>query len=249
MPKYKYYTFYGGYSESGGNNNVVLGGDPSTSLQKFNLNMTNIHAQGYGQGIGFDNEENLVYFNLNLVPFAVADNVAFIDGKQRYIGNGHLVDTDYTYKWFLKISIKNANEQEYKTISTENVFIHKGHEPMYNTTGWETTASKSQHEGTFTIVDETTNIRFELYGEEVFSPFQITFTREQIIRTFKPWAIRKSNIWKTLNRPSGYTKIRKSNNWQKVKEDEIKKIGQANQGHNRIRKNGVFIQQNKKGVL
>lgn len=65
--------------------------------------------------------------------------------------------------------------------------------------------------------------------------------------TYKPMAIRKSNSFKTLNRDSGFIKIRKSNQWED-KSSETYPEGQEGKGKNRIRKKNVWKQQSKIGI-
>ena len=64
--------------------------------------------------------------------------------------------------------------------------------------------------------------------------------------TYKPMAIRKSNVFKTLNRASGFIRIRKSNNWKDISEETLPE-GEPNKGKNRIRKSGAWRKQSKIG--
>lgn len=63
----------------------------------------------------------------------------------------------------------------------------------------------------------------------------------------KPWAIRKSGIFKTLNVPAGWFKVRKSNNWNDASYNENSDVGAVNKGQSRIRKSGSWKGQNKFG--
>lgn len=63
----------------------------------------------------------------------------------------------------------------------------------------------------------------------------------------KPWAIRKSGVFKTHNRPSGYTKIRKSGTFVDKSEILESDVNQPNNGSSRIRKSGSFVGQNSIG--
>lgn len=63
----------------------------------------------------------------------------------------------------------------------------------------------------------------------------------------KPWAIRKSNTWKTLDRPSGFFKIRRAVNYVNKSTSAISTVGKVNQGTHRIRRSGNWLGQNKIG--
>lgn len=63
----------------------------------------------------------------------------------------------------------------------------------------------------------------------------------------KPWAIRKSGVFKSHNRPSGYMKIRKSGTFVDKSEILESDVNQPNKGSSRIRKSGSFVGQNKIG--
>lgn len=65
--------------------------------------------------------------------------------------------------------------------------------------------------------------------------------------TFKPWAIRKSGIWKSLDNPTGRFSIRSKGRWFDKSEDSLADVGKVDKGHNRIRKNNQFKQQGKLG--
>lgn len=63
---------------------------------------------------------------------------------------------------------------------------------------------------------------------------------------YTPMSLRKSGVQKTLNN-GGEISIRKSGKWQTVPKENFSGIGIANSGHNRIRKNNKWLQQNKIG--
>lgn len=71
--------------------------------------------------------------------------------------------------------------------------------------------------------------------------------KEPIKKNIKPWAIRKSGVFKTHNRPSGYMKIRKSGTFVDKSEILESDVNQPNKGSSRIRKSGSFVGQNKIG--
>mgnify|MGYP000002615893 FL=1 len=65
-------------------------------------------------------------------------------------------------------------------------------------------------------------------------------------KSIKPWAIRKSGIFKTLNRPSGIFQQRKGS-WQDVSEQPANAVGQAVSAPHSVRKSGQWIGQRQIG--
>lgn len=65
-------------------------------------------------------------------------------------------------------------------------------------------------------------------------------------KDIKPWAIRKSGIFKTLNRQSGFFKQRKSG-WQDVSRQPTNTVGKAVGAPHRIRKSGQWLGQGQIG--
>lgn len=64
----------------------------------------------------------------------------------------------------------------------------------------------------------------------------------------KPWAIRKSGTFKTLNRPSGFFKRRVNGSFTDKSNQHVYDINKPNQGSHRIRKSSVWTGQNKIGA-
>ena len=65
-------------------------------------------------------------------------------------------------------------------------------------------------------------------------------------KSFKPWAIRKSGIFKTLNRPSGFFKQRKSS-WNDVSAQPANAVGKAISAPHKVRKSGEWLGQGQIG--
>lgn len=59
---------------------------------------------------------------------------------------------------------------------------------------------------------------------------------------YVPMSIRK-NEWKSLNKNNGFIKIRKSSSWVDMSKENNNTMRQPNQGHNRIRRGGAWLQQ------
>ena len=88
---------------------------------------------------------------------------------------------------------------------------------------------------------------FDKLKYDGFSDSGNTRTHWYVNANIKPWAIRKSGVFKTHNRPSGYMKIRKSGTFVDKSEILESDVNQPNKGSSRIRKSGSFVGQNKIG--
>lgn len=88
---------------------------------------------------------------------------------------------------------------------------------------------------------------FDKLKYDGFSDSGNTRTHWYVNANIKPWAIRKSGVFKTHNRPSGYMKIRKSGTFVDKSEILESDVNQQNKGSSRIRKSGSFVGQNKIG--
>lgn len=88
---------------------------------------------------------------------------------------------------------------------------------------------------------------FDKLKYDGFSDSGNTRTHWYVTAALKPWAIRKSGVFKTHNRPSGYMKIRKSGAFVDKSEILESDVNQPNKGSSRIRKSGSFVGQNKIG--
>ena len=65
-------------------------------------------------------------------------------------------------------------------------------------------------------------------------------------KSFKPWAIRKDGVFKTLNRPSGQFKQRKGS-WQDVSGQPANAVGKNVTAPHRVRKSGQWLGQGQIG--
>lgn len=81
-------------------------------------------------------------------------------------------------------------------------------------------------------------------GEEATLPHHNIFSIRQIIPDFKPWAVRRSNRWWSLNKaPNGRFLIRKGGAWQDRSTQSADDTGKENRGKSRIRKGGKWVGQ------
>lgn len=233
-------TFWGAFNNTGPYNNVVLGGSPSTT-GPFNIPLGTAHNEGYGYGIEFtDNGAYGVTFKLNLVGYGVTDS-------QQYSPNQFYVPYGGNYDYYLIVSVSNNNQSSWRQIYRNRIFSHPGGANLCYASGWQTIAQKSQWSGFFQLPTNTTHVRIELQGAQVTLPHQNIYSIQQIIPDFKPWAVRKSGQFKTLDRPSGKFQIRKSGAWVNKSIMSTGETGQANEGVSRIRRSGTFVGQGKVG--
>lgn len=69
------------------------------------------------------------------------------------------------------------------------------------------------------------------------------YNDREVDTSFKPWALRKSNVFKTLNNSKGHFYIRKGS-WSEISKNKTKG---KEQGNNRIRKSNRWLGQSKAG--
>lgn len=233
--------FYGAYNNTGPYNNVVLGGAPGDT-GPFGVPLATAHASGYGRGINFSDNGNYgVTFTLDLVPYSVTD-------AQQYVANGYYIgSTSETYNYFIIISKSTDNQQTWTQLTREKIFTHTGQMPFIYRDGWKNTARASQWSKFIQLSNGTTHVKIELQGEDVTLPYSNIYSIQQVIPDFRPWGIRKNGVLKSLNKDSGFLKIRKSNTWNDIAKYSYDKVGKENQGTSRIRKNGKWLGQGKIG--
>ena len=233
-------TFWGAFDNTGPYYNIVLGGSPSNN-GPFNIPLGTAHGSGYGYGIEFtDNGSYGVTFKLNLVGYSVSE-------AQQYVPNTHYVAYGGNYDYYLIVSVSNNNQSSWRQIYKNRIFSHPGGANLCYASGWQNIAKASQWSGFFQLPTNTTHVKIELQGAAVTLPHQNIYSIQQIIPDFKPWAVRKSGQFKTLDRPSGKFQIRKSGAWVDKSIMSTGETGQANEGVSRIRRSGNFVGQGKVG--
>lgn len=241
--------FWGAYDNTGPYNNVVLGGSPNTT-GPYGIPLTTAHNSGYGYGIQFtDNGNYGVTFQLNLVGYGVTD-------AETYHANQHYVVYGGTYDYFIKVSVSNNNQSSWTQLYYAKIFSHGGGWSLAYASDWTNVASRSQWSRFFQLPTDTTHVKIELLGEDATLPHENVYTIQQIIPEFKPWAIRKANQWKTLNRASGKFQIRdelvgtptaKAYDWNEKSIMSGNETGAKDKGTSRIRRSGSWVGQGKVG--
>lgn len=86
---------------------------------------------------------------------------------------------------------------------------------------------------------KTTYPNGEYENGSIFLGYEI---KNNLPKAYKPMAIRKSGKHQTLNTEKGFIKIRVNKQWQDRSEEHMDTRLKANNGHNRIRKSGQWVQ-------
>lgn len=235
--------FHGTYQRSGAPYNVALAGSPNNT-GKYNVNLGQAHGAGYGYGIKFSNSGYRITGQLNLIAYAIQDNLNWVPSSPTYSPYGG------NYNYTLTIQTSNNNQGGWQTtVFKKVIFSHNGSwsnpDAMYANGNWRLTAQKSQWTGTFTIPTNTTHVKFTLTADNPMDVEPVVFPIKIIIPDFRPWAVRKSGTFRSLDRASGRFRVRKSGRWV----DSPKYAGGnvANTGSSRIRKSGVWRSQSRVG--
>lgn len=223
-----WYTCWGTYSATGPYNNVVMGGSPEASLQGINLNQAKI--EGYGKGIEFRQEGNSIYTHVNLIGYA-------INAQGNAILNQHYVNFGGQYKWYVDTWISRNNQQSWEQVRLGIlVASHNSNQNLAYSGNW--VLSNVNWAEYFIIQGKWTHFKIEVRGEDPAQRHQNIYTYKQVtVDSVKPYAIRKNGHFKTLNRQSGFFKVRKNNQF----------IDKSKQENNKIRKSNDWKNQNKIG--
>lgn len=234
-----WYECWGTYSATGPYNNVAMGGNPQSSIHGLDLNPAK--GAGYGKGIEFRQNPDGIYVHVNLIGYAIDTSVRALLG-QSYVRFGG------TYDWYADYWVSRDGGRSWETIGY-NVLVarHNDNQSLAYTGNWG--LSNIDWSNNIKINGNWTHFKIEVRGDEPGQRHQNIYTYEQVAKSddIKPWAIRKSNVFKTLNVASGWFKIRKSNNWtdkSKMLESDVNK---DNAGTSRIRRSGTWKGQNKIG--
>lgn len=229
---------WGTYAATGPYNNVVMGGSGANSM--YGLDLSTAKSAGHGNGIEFRYSEdiNQLYVHVNLVGYGA-------DQNNIYIPNQEYVHGDFYYDWYVDIWYSTDNQATWTKTKTELCARHLSNQTLAYKGQWQ--SSTVNWSANVNLPSNFTHVKVEVRGEEPGNRHQNIYTREIVIQSFKPWAIRKSNQFKSLDVSSGFYKIRKSGNWTDKSEMELSDIGRENAGTARIRKSGTWKGQNKIG--
>lgn len=248
-----WHPFYGGYLRSGPFNNVVLCGSPD-DYGPFSTPLKKAHQAGYGKGIGFENDGFNVSMALDLVGVSVRDNGSIIMDSGSYVVNSG------TYHWIFKIEVSTNGGSSYSTTFEQRIFSHPWQYTkiysiagtndiygQYNQHSWDTLARASQYSRNFTLSENTTHVKFSIRGENSVFPYEIIFPIEKIIPDYRPFAVRKSNVFRSCNNTTGFLRVRKSGTFTNVKKISFGDAGKENKGTSRLRVSSKWLAQKKRG--
>lgn len=255
----KFYNFYGGFAKTGTAQDVALIGGEAKPYP-FGVDLERANKSGFAKGIRFKNTDRVVTLECSLAPIVLNFQTA------KPIYNSTYVNYGGKYDWFLAIATSTdptakSDDSKYKTIQNEKILTHNWYLPfLYKEDGqggltWRNGCKSSSFTKTFTVTDDVKWVRFTLSGANPKYPKNIYLKIEQIIlpppppkpQKFRPFAIRKNNIFKTLDIESGFLKIRKSGVYQDIELMKFTDTNNVNMGSCRIRKGGVFVGQGKIG--
>lgn len=231
--------FYGSYMRSGAPYNVALGGSPN-GTGPYDVDLTTAHNNGYGYGIRFTNSGYKVTAQLNLIGYAIRDNSKWVSTSPSYAQYGG------TYDYALTIQIsKDGGDNYTDTVFNQWIFSHGDTWGMAYNGSWLTTARKSQWTGNFTVPVGTTHVKFTLTAENPRDVDPVVFPITDIITDFRPWAIRKSGTWVSLDNEGYHFKIRQGGKW--IDTPKYQNANAENEGSSRIRHSGKWYSQSKVG--
>lgn len=234
---------WGTYAKSGPYNNVTMGGSPNGSM--YGLDLTSAKNAGFGNGVQFTSLNDTgtsVKIELSLVGYGS-------NASGQAILNQKYVRGNFTYDWYVDVYYSINNQASWGTIE-RNILVakHASTQGLAYGANWHLSTIKWNK--TFNLPSNFTHLKFEVRGDEPAQRHQNIFTRQQVIpkpQSFKPWAIRKSGVWLSLDKPTGYFSVRKNSQWIDKSEDSLDNVNKVNLGHSRIRKNNQFKQQGKLG--
>lgn len=256
-----WYNAIGTYSRTGPFRDIALVGGPD-SVNGFNTETA--RSNGGGKGIQFtqlNDEATNLKVELSLVAVGF-DNGNYASDMDGYVGpDGTVFSIGHDYEWLVQYEYSTDGGNNYTVISewtkiathsTPQAVAYKevpGLKPWTNTiVNYNVTLTN--------LPANFTHVRVEVRGAEPAERYQNVYTRQQIVKpkpkpepkpNIKPWAIRKSGVFKTHSRPTGYMKIRKSGTFVDKSEILESDVNQPNKGSSRIRKSGSFVGQNKIG--
>lgn len=223
-----WYTCWGTYSAMGPYNNVAMGGSPDSTLHGLDLNPAK--GAGYGKGIEFRQEGYTIFTHVNLIGYA-------LDAQGNAHLNQHYVNFGGQYNWYVDTWVSRDNQQSWEQVRLGIlVASHNSNQTLAYTGNWG--LSNVNWSEYFLIKGKWTHFKIEVRGEEPAQRYQNIYTYEQVtVDSVKPYAIRKSEHFKTLNRQSGFFKVRKNNQF----------TDKSKQENNKIRKSRDWKNQNKIG--
>lgn len=247
---------WGTYANSGATYDVAMVGG-NGSVLGFPTERA-IKESNHGRGVQFtslNNEGTSVKIDLSLIGISIKNGQWVGNRPTGYASpNGDITATGYDYGWFVSVWYSTDGGNSYQDLLS-NVKVATHYTPMalaYNDRtdiqSWKD--ANIEWSSTVSLPSNFTHLKFEVRGDDPAQRHQNVYSRVIVIpppQEIKPWAIRKSGVFKTLNRDSGFFKIRHQGSWVDKSKSLISDINKKDYGTHRIRKNGVWVGQNKIG--
>lgn len=252
MPSYgEWQPIRGSYMHIGNVNDIVVYGGSN-----FTGNVPNAPTPpaGYGRGARgvLSDDRNTISLQIDTLAVGVyaSSGLAY---ASRY-ANTSAVEYDWVIRWRTTTtvndnpsSIPNSN---WGSWTQRNLVTRRGGDALYWTSGWQNTGTVN---GTITLYtnpfpDNLTWIMIEIRGNnEVVEPIYAYLPWDALITEYRPMAIRKSGIFRSLDNAGGLLKIRKSSNFIDINLMSQSDDKAINRGSCRIRKSGNWIGQSRIG--
>ncbi|GFH39854.1 hypothetical protein [Pseudolactococcus insecticola] len=153
----QWFDIHGGFDNTGPYRNVILGGSPNATMYG-NIPLGTAHANGVGQGIGFEVINNALTIRMNLVGYSV-DDAGNYNKDSNYVHYGGTYDYKIRLEW-----LKGST---YTSFYDQVVFSHDGSQDwdLAYKGNWLRTAQNSQwSKSGITIPDGVTKVRATIYG-------------------------------------------------------------------------------------
>lgn len=237
---------YGTYQRQGPFNDVYMGGTPDTSIN--GLDLSKAKSKNFGNGIQFtslNNEGTSVNIKINLVGYSVdTSHKVVLNSKYVYVSNE-------TYDWYVDYYYSTDSGGTYVGKQTQLLAQHNSTQSLAYANGWELSTINKEY--TISLPSNFTHLKVEVRGFSPAERYQNIYTREQVIppppppQEFRPWAIRKSNTFKSLETLEKNFMIRNSSQWVDKSKMNPNESNQENKGTSQIRKNNKWVGQSKIG--
>ncbi|MGG5368357.1 immunoglobulin-like domain-containing protein [Enterococcus sp. DIV0240a] len=157
-----------------------------------------------------------------------------------------------TYVWYIEIAVST----DFPTDGTKANYVNQlkevlpntdwhGGDILYANDGWTKTAYHNQVLPGFVLKSEAVDrwVRVKIYGEDADEQYirESYFKLEDAISLFRPFAIRKSGKFLSLDNNGGFLQIRKTNTWKNIELISYDDVGKEGKGTSQMRKEGKWV--------
>ena len=222
-------------------------------------------AGGYGKGLGFEglgfdpSGHYRVRFALDLVSWSMFDNGTINWNSASYFLGSGADPNNWIYGWRCIISVSTSTITNFSPpIFNQIIFNHDWRRSHiyfgggingfgHHSPAWHQTARESQWSSEFTLPRNTTYVKIEIAGANAFLRDENIFPIEDLIREFRPMAIRQAGTWRSLDNPGGFLSRRSGGIWQPMNLINHSHAGVLNEGSSRIRRSSGWHAQSRIG--